>query len=296
MTIKDHRLRIFIVRHGQTDHNVQKILQGQLDTPMNSTGYSQSKLLGQRFSNLTIDKFVTSDLERCQETLRCILEQQPGDLNTNSGATPTLDSSTSSTTLSNLSNSSNLVVKNTTGPCAEQDSVKTASQQEFSNHENSIPESNKKNTFTLQLVSSHPKVKITPNLRERNMGIVQGMYLKDALAQYGPNFRNYGESESELCTRVWIEFQQLIAASDDGIEYALMCTHGGVITRFFNYLHETLGFKLEEGMSKDDLKVPFNTSVLIVDIDRYHGEGMIRKFGCTKHLGGEFQVEDQLLR
>ena len=39
-------IRVFIVRHGQTDHNVQKILQGHLDTDINETGKEQAEIVG----------------------------------------------------------------------------------------------------------------------------------------------------------------------------------------------------------------------------------------------------------
>ncbi|KAI3405377.2 hypothetical protein KGF56_001824 [Candida oxycetoniae] len=209
-------VRVFVVRHGQTDHNVQKILQGQLDTPMNSQGYAQAELLGSRFISTPINHFVTSDLCRCQETLEQITKHH-----------------------------------------------------------------------------TSPSIKITRNLRERNMGKVQGMYLKDAQAQYGPGFRNFGEGEESLCKRVETEFNEIINGNH---QYVLICTHGGVITRFFNHLFRDLNYQLADGLTEKDLRVPFNTSVSIVDYNRQTGKGIIQSFGNTSHLGGDFKVEDQLLR
>ena len=51
-------IRVFIVRHGQTDHNVQKILQGHLDTDINETGKEQAEIVGKNLSKITIDYFV----------------------------------------------------------------------------------------------------------------------------------------------------------------------------------------------------------------------------------------------
>lgn len=67
-------LRIFIIRHGQTEHNVQKILQGHLDIDMNKTGHNQSQLVGEALKDMQFDGFSTSDLIRCQNTSKEILE------------------------------------------------------------------------------------------------------------------------------------------------------------------------------------------------------------------------------
>lgn len=74
-TNKDPKtVRLFIVRHGQTDHNVQKILQGHRDVPLNKTGREQAARLGRYWqrNGLQIDRVVSSDLSRCQETARII--------------------------------------------------------------------------------------------------------------------------------------------------------------------------------------------------------------------------------
>lgn len=68
-------VRIFLIRHGQTDHNVKKILQGHRDIPLNINGIKQSQRLGEyiRERNVKFDKVYSSDLVRCQETIREIL-------------------------------------------------------------------------------------------------------------------------------------------------------------------------------------------------------------------------------
>ncbi|KAI5966509.1 uncharacterized protein KGF55_000818 [Candida pseudojiufengensis] len=137
------------------------------------------------------------------------------------------------------------------------------------------------------------KIRYTPNLREREMGPVQNMFLTEALEKYGKNFRNLGEKEEELCARVNLEFQELLDSDYNNI---IMCTHGGVITRFINYLHSDLGYELSSELTPNDLKVPFNTSISIIEFDKIGKKGVIQSFGKTDHLGGKFEVKDQLLR
>ena len=42
---------ITIVRHGQTQANVDGILQGQIQTPLDKTGILQAKAAAERFKN-----------------------------------------------------------------------------------------------------------------------------------------------------------------------------------------------------------------------------------------------------
>lgn len=69
-------VRIFLIRHGQTDHNVKKILQGHKDISLNLTGIKQGQQLGEYLQNVGVkfDKIYSSDLKRCQETTQEILK------------------------------------------------------------------------------------------------------------------------------------------------------------------------------------------------------------------------------
>jgi len=37
---------LVLVRHGETGHNKERVIQGQLDIPLSNTGVNQAKLLG----------------------------------------------------------------------------------------------------------------------------------------------------------------------------------------------------------------------------------------------------------
>jgi broad specificity phosphatase PhoE len=58
----------YIVRHGQTDWNAKKIIQGQIDIPLNETGESQAKEVAKTFKDITFDLVISSDLLRAKRT------------------------------------------------------------------------------------------------------------------------------------------------------------------------------------------------------------------------------------
>ena len=215
-----NNLRIFIIRHGQTAHNVDKILQGHLDIDLNETGYKQSQLLAESLRKVKFDGFASSDLIRCENTLAEIRKKQ-----------------------------------------------------------------------------SSFEVRYTANFREREMGPVQGMYLKDALVQYGENFRDLGEGKTKFLKRLIKEWNELVefCIKEDYTNFGL-CTHGGVITALVNYLYSDMDYKLDENLTPKKLKVPFNTSVTVIDIDKKHRNAIIKDFGNTTHLGEQLEVKEQLLR
>ncbi|MGG2089858.1 histidine phosphatase family protein [Priestia aryabhattai] len=61
---------LYLIRHGQTDWNKNKLIQGHADIPLNETGRQQAKRVAERFRDIHIDVVYTSDLLRAQETAR----------------------------------------------------------------------------------------------------------------------------------------------------------------------------------------------------------------------------------
>lgn len=64
---------IYIVRHGETDWNAQRLVQGHSDTPLNKIGEIQAKELALKFKNIKIDKVFSSDLLRAKRTAEIIV-------------------------------------------------------------------------------------------------------------------------------------------------------------------------------------------------------------------------------
>ncbi len=67
-------MKLYIVRHGQTDLNVKQVLAGHLPAVLTDVGLSQADLLGQRFKAEQIDAIYSSDLLRSRQTTEAILK------------------------------------------------------------------------------------------------------------------------------------------------------------------------------------------------------------------------------
>lgn len=66
----------YIVRHGETPYNAQKIIQGHTDIELNETGIEQAKQLGQKLSEIEFENIFASDLKRAHKTAQLISEQK----------------------------------------------------------------------------------------------------------------------------------------------------------------------------------------------------------------------------
>lgn len=66
---------LLVVRHGETEWNVERRFQGQFDSPLTDTGRAQAAALGQRLQNCPFDELIASDLGRARETAAIIAEQ-----------------------------------------------------------------------------------------------------------------------------------------------------------------------------------------------------------------------------
>lgn len=63
---------LYIVRHGQTEWNVQKIIQGHVDSPLTAEGVIQAKTLGKQFKDIDFSAIYSSDLLRAHRTAQLI--------------------------------------------------------------------------------------------------------------------------------------------------------------------------------------------------------------------------------
>lgn len=77
---------VYLVRHGETDWNRQRKLQGRKDIALNETGITQAGQLAEIFARLGITAVASSNLSRARETARIIaaacglhsVEEHPG--------------------------------------------------------------------------------------------------------------------------------------------------------------------------------------------------------------------------
>lgn len=67
--------KIYIIRHGQTDFNLQNIVQGSgVDSSLNGQGRAQAQAFFEMYRNVPFDKVYTSALKRTKETVKSFLE------------------------------------------------------------------------------------------------------------------------------------------------------------------------------------------------------------------------------
>lgn len=65
---------IFLTRHGQTDGNLNQIVQGSTDVPLNNTGIEQAKAAKIELGCVIFDAAYSSDLIRAKQTAALVLE------------------------------------------------------------------------------------------------------------------------------------------------------------------------------------------------------------------------------
>jgi len=63
---------LFLARHGETDWNRERRVQGHTDIPLNDEGRRQAQRLAARMQGIAIDALVASDLVRASETARIV--------------------------------------------------------------------------------------------------------------------------------------------------------------------------------------------------------------------------------
>ena len=69
-------MKIYIVRHGETDWNSLGLIQGKIDNPLNQKGIDQAvNLIGDYFKDKNIDHVITTSLSRAQKTLYYIMQE-----------------------------------------------------------------------------------------------------------------------------------------------------------------------------------------------------------------------------
>lgn len=63
----------YLFRHGQTDWNKQRRIQGHTDTPLNEQGRHEARQLAIKLQDIAFDCLYTSDLSRARETAEIVL-------------------------------------------------------------------------------------------------------------------------------------------------------------------------------------------------------------------------------
>lgn len=70
-------MRIYSLRHGETDWNVSRRIQGRTDIPLNSNGVSQAKKWRPFFDRIQLSGVYSSSLSRAMETAVLVSRRPP---------------------------------------------------------------------------------------------------------------------------------------------------------------------------------------------------------------------------
>lgn len=65
-------MKVFLVRHGETDNNVTHVLQGYSPVPLNAQGRRQATRVAERLRAIRLSVLYSSDILRAQETATII--------------------------------------------------------------------------------------------------------------------------------------------------------------------------------------------------------------------------------
>ncbi|HGN1706157.1 TPA: 2,3-diphosphoglycerate-dependent phosphoglycerate mutase GpmB [Providencia rettgeri] len=65
-------LQVYLVRHGETEWNLARRIQGQSDSPLTATGRLQARQVAERVKSEGITHIITSDMGRTLETAQII--------------------------------------------------------------------------------------------------------------------------------------------------------------------------------------------------------------------------------
>ena len=68
-------MRLYIMRHGETDSNRAKRLQGRADNPLNENGIRLAREVGERLADIKFSLWISSPLKRAVETGEAVLSE-----------------------------------------------------------------------------------------------------------------------------------------------------------------------------------------------------------------------------
>lgn len=69
--------RLYMTRHGETQWNIERRMQGRKDSPLTSLGISQAERLGERLKDTALDLIITSSSGRAVRTAELIRGDRP---------------------------------------------------------------------------------------------------------------------------------------------------------------------------------------------------------------------------
>jgi len=77
--------KILLIRHGDTDWNVEEIFRGRADIELNETGIKQAELLAKYLEDVSLEAVYTSPLKRALKTAEIIASSHNADVTSSQG-------------------------------------------------------------------------------------------------------------------------------------------------------------------------------------------------------------------
>ena len=71
-----HNMTVYLIRHGETDYNKQKFLQGRSNISLNECGRELAEITGRALQDVTFDYVYSSPLNRAMETAKLLLNSK----------------------------------------------------------------------------------------------------------------------------------------------------------------------------------------------------------------------------
>lgn len=72
----NQKIVFYVIRHGQTNWNLDDKIQGQTDIPLNNLGIAQAKEIKMKLGDTKFSSCFSSDLKRTSQTAQIIMEGQ----------------------------------------------------------------------------------------------------------------------------------------------------------------------------------------------------------------------------
>ncbi|ODS33615.1 MAG: phosphoglycerate mutase, partial [Candidatus Scalindua rubra] len=79
----DKTTTLYLLRHGQTEDNVRRIIQGQNDSPLTREGITATRDRAKKLKGIAFDAIFCSNLERARKSLEILLEELDSNIDVN---------------------------------------------------------------------------------------------------------------------------------------------------------------------------------------------------------------------
>ena len=73
-------MKLYIIRHGETDLNAKSVMQGWVDPPINQSGRDLAAMTGQAMKDIRFDRCISSPLSRARETAKIVLRESGNEI------------------------------------------------------------------------------------------------------------------------------------------------------------------------------------------------------------------------